>query len=189
MQLCGSLNILGHCPSLGLEWKLTFSSPVATAEFSKFTGILSEAQCILRVWYVISSGETVFITVVLARTLLPHFALIVRWKTDSGIQQESNQSSKKLLCPCLGTTWGQRRKQNSAESHRSGSGGGAGAGWAWPRGWDSPLLRFLSVATPRAAAQSFLLWDPDTGPPKTLWHHLSHQCSRPRGNSAYLWRN
>ena len=25
------------------EWKLTFSSPVATAEFSKFAGILSEA--------------------------------------------------------------------------------------------------------------------------------------------------
>ena len=29
--------------SLGLEWKLTFSSPVATAEFSKFSGILSAA--------------------------------------------------------------------------------------------------------------------------------------------------
>ena len=43
MQLCGSLNILWHCPSLGLEWKLTFSSPMATAEFSKFAGILSAA--------------------------------------------------------------------------------------------------------------------------------------------------
>ena len=31
------------CLSLGLEWKLTFSSPVATAEFSKFAGILSAA--------------------------------------------------------------------------------------------------------------------------------------------------
>ena len=30
-------------PFLGLEWKLTFSSPVATAEFSKFAGILSTA--------------------------------------------------------------------------------------------------------------------------------------------------
>ena len=29
--------------SLGLEWKLTFSSPVATAEFSKFTNIMSAA--------------------------------------------------------------------------------------------------------------------------------------------------
>jgi len=28
---------------LGLEGKLTFSSPVATAEFSKFVGILSAA--------------------------------------------------------------------------------------------------------------------------------------------------
>ena len=32
-----------HCLSLGLEWKLTFSSPVATAEFSKFAGIFSGA--------------------------------------------------------------------------------------------------------------------------------------------------
>ena len=30
MQLCGCLSILWHCLSLGLEWKLTFSSPVAT---------------------------------------------------------------------------------------------------------------------------------------------------------------
>ena len=42
-QLCGSLSILWHCLSLGLEWKLTFSSPVATAEFSKFAGIFSVA--------------------------------------------------------------------------------------------------------------------------------------------------
>ena len=32
MQLCGSLSILWHCLSLGLEWKLTFSSSVATRE-------------------------------------------------------------------------------------------------------------------------------------------------------------
>ena len=43
VQLCGSLSILWHCLSLGLEWKQTFSSPVATAEFSKFAGILSAA--------------------------------------------------------------------------------------------------------------------------------------------------
>ena len=42
MQLCSSLSILWHCLSLGVEWKLTFSSPVATAE-SKFAGILSAA--------------------------------------------------------------------------------------------------------------------------------------------------
>ena len=35
------MNILWHCPSLVLEWKWTFFSPVATAEFSKFSGILS----------------------------------------------------------------------------------------------------------------------------------------------------
>ena len=38
VQLCSSLSIL-YCLSLGLEWKLTFSSPVATPEFSKFAGI------------------------------------------------------------------------------------------------------------------------------------------------------
>ena len=43
VQLCGSLSILWHCLSLGLEWKLTFSSPVATAEFSKFAGIFRAA--------------------------------------------------------------------------------------------------------------------------------------------------
>ena len=43
MQLCDSLSILLLCLSLELECKLTFSSPVATAEFSKFAGILSAA--------------------------------------------------------------------------------------------------------------------------------------------------
>ena len=43
MQLCSSLSILWHYLLLGLEWKLTFSSPVATTEFSKFAGILSTA--------------------------------------------------------------------------------------------------------------------------------------------------
>ena len=39
-------------PFLGLEWKLTCSSPVATAEFSKFAGILSAAlsQHHFRIW-------------------------------------------------------------------------------------------------------------------------------------------
>ena len=40
-QLYGCLNILWNHPSLGLEWKLIFSSPVATAEFFKFADILS----------------------------------------------------------------------------------------------------------------------------------------------------
>ena len=47
---CSSLNIfwhwdeiLWHCLSLRLEWEVTFSSPEATAEFSKFAGTLSAA--------------------------------------------------------------------------------------------------------------------------------------------------
>ena len=43
VQLYGSLNILCHCLSWGLEWKLTFSNPVATAEFSTFAVTLSAA--------------------------------------------------------------------------------------------------------------------------------------------------
>ena len=43
VELCSSLSILWHCLSLELGWKLTFSSPVATAEFSKFAGILNTA--------------------------------------------------------------------------------------------------------------------------------------------------
>ena len=51
VQLWGSLSILWHCLSLGLEWKLTFSSPVATAEFSKFAGISSAALSHLSVQF------------------------------------------------------------------------------------------------------------------------------------------
>ena len=40
VQLCSSLRIVLHCLSLELEWKLTFTSPVATAEFSKFAGMI-----------------------------------------------------------------------------------------------------------------------------------------------------
>ena len=50
MWLYGSLNILCQCPFLELEWKLTFSSPVATAEFSKFAGILSAALSKHHLW-------------------------------------------------------------------------------------------------------------------------------------------
>ena len=48
-----SLSILWHCLSLGLEWKLTFPSPVAPVELSKFAGILSAALSqyhLLRIW-------------------------------------------------------------------------------------------------------------------------------------------
>ena len=40
-ELYASLSILCHCPSVGLQWKLTFHSPVTTAEFSKFADMLS----------------------------------------------------------------------------------------------------------------------------------------------------
>ena len=43
VQLCNILSILWHCLCFGLEWKPTFSSPVATVGFSKLAGILSAA--------------------------------------------------------------------------------------------------------------------------------------------------
>ena len=45
LLLCemSAISILWHFLSLGLEWKLTISSPVATAEFTKFAGMLSAA--------------------------------------------------------------------------------------------------------------------------------------------------
>ena len=51
VQLCGSLSILWHCLSLGLEWKMIFSCPMATAEFSEFAGILSSTTASsFRIW-------------------------------------------------------------------------------------------------------------------------------------------
>ena len=44
--MCGSLNILWHYLSLELKLKLTFLSPVDTAEFSKIAGIFSTALII-----------------------------------------------------------------------------------------------------------------------------------------------
>ena len=49
VQFCSSLSILWHCLSLVLGWKLTFSSPVVTVEFSKFAGILSAASS-FKIW-------------------------------------------------------------------------------------------------------------------------------------------
>ena len=49
MQLCGTLSILWHCLSLGLEWKVTFSNHVVTSEFSRFVCILSIASS-FRIW-------------------------------------------------------------------------------------------------------------------------------------------
>ena len=50
VQLCSSWNILLHWLSLELEWKLTFSSPAATAEFSKFAGYWVQFSWCLTLW-------------------------------------------------------------------------------------------------------------------------------------------
>ena len=48
VQLCGSLNILWHCLSLRLEWKLNFSSPVAMLNFPNLlTGWVQHCNSII----------------------------------------------------------------------------------------------------------------------------------------------
>ena len=42
-EIVQSFEHFWHCLSLGWEWKLTFLSLVATAEFTKFADILSAA--------------------------------------------------------------------------------------------------------------------------------------------------
>ena len=63
VQLYDSLNILWHCLPLRLEWKLTFSSPVATAEFPKFAGIWSLSSCSLKASVCVCVCVCVFICV------------------------------------------------------------------------------------------------------------------------------
>ena len=54
VQLCDSLNILWHCLSLGLEWKLTSSSPVALKLNIQKTKIVSSGP--ITSWQI--GGET-----------------------------------------------------------------------------------------------------------------------------------
>ena len=56
VQLCGSLNILWHCPSLELKWKLTVSTPMSTAEFSRFAASLSATLITASSWRILNSS-------------------------------------------------------------------------------------------------------------------------------------
>ena len=68
-----------HSPSLGLEWKWTFSSPIATAEISRFAGILKCSTIIgssFRIWNssteIPSSPLAMFIVMLLKAHLTLH---------------------------------------------------------------------------------------------------------------------
>ena len=66
------LEYLWHCPSLGLKWTLILSSSVATAEFSRFAGILSAA--VYRhhlLWFEFSSAGIPSPSLVLFLVMLP----------------------------------------------------------------------------------------------------------------------
>ena len=87
------MNILWHSPSLGLEWKLTFSSTVATAELSKFEGILSAALTAssFRIWNSsagILSPPLAFFAVMLLECLswlhTPRYLALGEWSHHHG---------------------------------------------------------------------------------------------------------
>ena len=109
MQLCGSLSILWHCLSLGLEWKLTFSNPVATAEFSKFVHLLTNPKL---GYFLLSPWTPSFLTCCAAVTsLLP---VLSTYDSFSKVQEDSYKEPKhnhvtlllKLLqCPLPFVRW------------------------------------------------------------------------------------
>ena len=112
MQLCGGLSILWHCLSLGLEWKLTFSSPVATAEVSKFAGILSSTftASFFRIWNSstgIPSPPLALFVVILSKALLTSYSRMSgsRWVITpswlSGSWRSFLYSSSVCSCPLL----------------------------------------------------------------------------------------
>ena len=90
--LCSSLNILLHCLFLGLEWKLTFSSLVTTAEFSKFVGMFEYSTFTapsFRIWNsstVIPSPLVLFIVMLLKAhlTCIPGYLALVEWSHQHG---------------------------------------------------------------------------------------------------------
>ena len=93
MQLCGSLNILWHCLSLGLEWKLIFSSPVATAEFSKFAGVLSAALS----QHHLSGFVSSMVRIIEAHT---RCSVSIHWKDECIYCEWMNQFTI-CVCPCF----------------------------------------------------------------------------------------
>ena len=183
VQLCGSLNILWHCLSLGLEWKLTFSSPVATTEFSKFAGMLRAAQCILRLWFVIQRNG-------IYRCCLGKNSLTTL-RSDSKLEDKlilEFKSPTSVLVSCCARLWVPHEDKEESwaalKATRVDTVGEVGREWAWPPGRSLAASPFpLSghaqsscwVLTTQGSKQT-------QPPPKTLWHHLSHQFSRPQGN-------
>ena len=109
MYLCDSLKIIWHCLSLGLEWKLTFSSPVATAEFSKFAGILSAAllQHHLLGFEIASTGISspplaLFVVMLPKAHLTSHSRMSdSRWVIHFSLSCIGEGNGNPLQCSCL----------------------------------------------------------------------------------------
>ena len=86
----GAMNILWHCLSLGLEWKLIFPSPVATAQFSKSVDHIEFTVSSFRIWNssaVIPSPPLALFAVILSKAHLTSHSRIlalVQWSHHCG---------------------------------------------------------------------------------------------------------
>ena len=84
VQLYSSLNNLWHCPSLGLERKLTFSSPVATAEFSQFANIIGCSTYTASTLRILNSSAGIPSPLLaLFTVMLPKAHLTSHWRMSS----------------------------------------------------------------------------------------------------------
>ena len=95
-SLWWSLNILWHCLSLELEWKLTFTSPVANVEFSKFADTLTASLFrILNSSAGIPSPPLVLFPLMLPKAHLTSYSRMSgsRWVTTPSWLSTSLQSS------------------------------------------------------------------------------------------------
>ena len=89
VQLSSSLHIRWHCPSLGLEWKLTFSSPTASAEFSKFADILSAVAQLVENLFAMQETQVQFLgwEDALEKEMATHSCILawgIPWTGESG---------------------------------------------------------------------------------------------------------
>ena len=76
-QACSSLNVPWHCLSLGLEWKLTFSSPMSTVDMFRMCWHIECSTLTassLRIWN--SSAEIISPPLALFIVMLPKTHLI-----------------------------------------------------------------------------------------------------------------
>ena len=178
MQLCGSLSILWHCLSLGLEWKLTFSSSV----IHTVHGVLKAR--ILKWWAIPSPVEHILSNLstmtrpswVAPRAWLSFIeldkAVVLVW-LDWLVFCECGFSVSALWCPLATPTvllgfllpwpWGMSSRllqQSSAAAPYLGRGVSPPRRPSWPSTWDSSSRPSCAGAAMAPWTWSWPSWPP-----------------------------